>query len=239
MPENASGTNRPPLRQAARVKDWDALLKSPLAGEAQSIIVGAITEWGITYGGLRTKGLTRDELRRKAIEIFLRNKNKRVLISIDHSDALTLYADTFVREQHFELAVVMQATWLEHVLNKIVVVYGTRRKLSREEIVQMIREANFRAKVGWVFRLLRAPSIPSEHLKVMNRLAEARNEFVHYKWKGRAFGEDDCHYEEILSEFVATRRFMERYVRKYLHKNYKREKGSRATAPYSSPQSAS
>ena len=214
-------------------------LEKPPGQGAQSIIVGAITEWGITHGGLRTGGLTRDELRRKAIEIFLRNKNKRLLISIDHSDTLSLYADTFVREKHFELAVVMQATWLEHVLNKIVDVYGTRRKLSREEIVQMIREANFRAKVGWVLKLLRAPSIPSEHLKVMNRLAEARNEFVHYKWKGLAIGQGDCHYEEVLAEFVATRRFMERYVRKYLHRNYERGKGSRTTAPDSSPQSAS
>jgi hypothetical protein len=203
---------------------WEEYKKSPEFRRAQLLIVDGITQYAVTYGLLRTRGLSRNELRKKAVETFLKAKNRKVLFTMDHSETLALYAEDFANQGHFELAVLMQATWLEHGLNHIVEVYGKRRKLTETEVVQIIRDVNFRGKITWLLRLLKAPAIPPEHMQAMTSLLEARNEFAHYKWKGSAslYGADD-HYKKVLAEFKPTVQFLERYIKKHVKKNYEKE----------------
>jgi coproporphyrinogen III oxidase len=203
---------------------WEDYRKSPEFRRAQLVFVDGITQFAVTYGLLKTKGLARDELRKKAVGAFLKAKNKKILFTMDHSDTLTSYTQDFVKRGHFEAAVLMQATWLEHGLNQIVQVYGKRHKLTEQEVVQVIREVNFRGKIGWLFKLLKAPAIPEEHVRAMTKLIEARNEFAHYKWKGsESLYDAGLHYKEVLTGFSPTVRFLERYIKKHIRRNYEKE----------------
>jgi coproporphyrinogen III oxidase len=190
--------------------------------ELQWLAVDMITREAIASGRLKPRGLAPIELQRIAVKEFLSTKNKKLLFAIDHCDNIRLWASKFEAEGEYALAVLMEATWLEHAINQIVEIYGNRRKLSPGEIVQIIRETNFRGKVGWLPRLLRAPRIPATHANAMNKLLDVRNEFVHYKWKG----EEDPdrtkkRYAEALTQFAVTRRFVQRYLTKHVYKNYK------------------
>lgn len=105
-------------------------------------------------------------------------------VVLDFQSRLLATAQDLAQRPHPIEAVILYATWCEHWLNATLITAGLDRGLQEEEVVQMVRDANLRAKLGWLWRTLQLPEFP-EHLRnAVIALSEVRNEHVHYKWKG-------------------------------------------------------
>ena len=60
---------------------------------------------------------------------------------------------------------------------------GKRKKFTDQEITSIIRDTQFRAKSTWLLHVLGLKPISDMHLRRMQTIVDARNSFVHYKWK--------------------------------------------------------
>ena len=78
--------------------------------------------------------------------------------------------------------IILFATWIEGWVNEMVMHAATRKGLASEE-VKALFSLNVRNKIIGLWPLLELPQFPSELLKKINRVTEARNAEVHYKWK--------------------------------------------------------
>ena len=81
-------------------------------------------------------------------------------------------------------SLILYATWFEHTLNIVCIRQGLLRGLNSDQVDSMVRRAPLESKLGWLTQILGLPAFDSEHTKRVLRLAEVRNEFVHYKWRG-------------------------------------------------------
>jgi hypothetical protein len=148
----------------------------------RQIIEGLILE-----GHINPRGKSEEELREEVVEFVEKNiaQNHSFAVSgaINHTPIILRRARDFARGGELQISCLFYATWFEHWLNHLVAVGGRRKKLSQQEIVQIVREVQFRGKSTWLLRLLELKPINEGHLKKINDLLEARNSYVHYKWK--------------------------------------------------------
>lgn len=141
---------------------------------------------------------------------------------IDHTRDLLQSARKFKRRHEHEQALLMYATWAEHWINSLIATASQRSKLSQEDLECMIRETSFRGKLTWLLRLLRLRPISQKHLSVTLRLAELRNGFVHYKWRGKsesAKAQQDTELAATIVQFEKTIRYLLRYETRHVLRN--------------------
>jgi hypothetical protein len=103
-------------------------------------------------------------------------------VVIDHTPKLLSLARQFRRDGKLELSVLMYATWVEHNLNLILRDLAYNASVEDKYILSMIKESSSRAKATWLLGLLGGKSLPPKALVRMQKLSDARNAFVHYKW---------------------------------------------------------
>jgi hypothetical protein len=111
--------------------------------------------------------------------------NEQLQVVIDYQPRLLYSARNLSRRPHPIESVILYATWTEHWVNAILLTTALKRGTSEKDAVQMVRDATFRAKLGWLWMMLGLPPIPEPHLSRVQLLADIRNEHVHYKWKGQ------------------------------------------------------
>lgn len=105
--------------------------------------------------------------------------------AIDYRGTLLGEARKSAQDGHYELAVTLYAIWAEHFVNGILV-RGFERLGHGEEIsVPLIKELRLPTKASALWMMVGLPVLNPESLKLMNRIIEFRNMFVHYKWQAR------------------------------------------------------
>jgi hypothetical protein len=117
-----------------------------------------------------------------AESLLTRLKSARLLFTVDHTSSLRRLASQFEDEGNVGLATMLYATWAEHVLNHLVSIGLARQGKPDTLVKEVIREVSFGAKVSWLLVILGFTAIPKSHADRLRRLAELRNQFVHYKW---------------------------------------------------------
>jgi hypothetical protein len=125
-----------------------------------------------------------------------------IFVGIDHQATLAAEAARYHEAGKHELAVMLYATLIEHRLNGLILLGARRQGLEDEDGKRIIREANLRAKMTWVWQLLFGETIPDVLVGRINRLAEKRNSFVHYKWQvsdADSYAKDE-EFEQISRE---------------------------------------
>jgi hypothetical protein len=110
---------------------------------------------------------------------------------LDHTDDLLRLARVSMRESKWNFAVLLYATYFEHVVNSFLFSQANRRRLTKATLTQMIREVNFAGKTGWLLEVLGMKPLNPRHRQRLIKLSEIRNGFVHYKWLPRVDGELD------------------------------------------------
>jgi hypothetical protein len=100
-------------------------------------------------------------------------------------------ARTADKEQDFSFAVVAYATWLEHQINKFIASFGRRQNLSNKLVEGLIRHTGTVEKFVWLHLALGCKPPREVRLNRIRRLIEARNQYVHYKWKPEPENEDE------------------------------------------------
>jgi hypothetical protein len=184
----------------------------------------------IEAGTIDPRGKSTDDLHKevfKYLDELLTNPNVRLFQIIDHTPTLLTEARKYARIEEHHISCLFYAVWFEHWLNNMISTAGRRKGLSQEELIQILREVQFRGKSTWLLRVLGLKPINDAHLKRMQNIIEMRNGFVHYKWK--AIDIDDVSWEkdkevliELLSKVEKTVAYLQRLANRQIYYGKKR-----------------
>jgi hypothetical protein len=104
------------------------------------------------------------------------------LWSSNHQPDLSEQAEKFLEERKFEFATLFYATWIEHWLNRIIMLRAVGSGMNEELATALIRSSRTEIKMGRIWTALGAPRFPKDIARRVTRVMEVRNGFVHYKW---------------------------------------------------------
>jgi hypothetical protein len=192
--------------------------KLPTAADERklrSALLQAFLRTAVAEGKIDPRGKTEEQLRGEYGAYFksMLAPGVTFAFTIDHRRSLLEQARSFSRDDEHQLACLVYATWVEHWLNSAIAHQAKRKGLEEGDVVTIIREASVRAKVSWLPKVLGLKPIAKHHVAAITKLTEARNAFVHYKWKMVNVEEDD----PLTIGTVAALKFFEKTVR-YLHR---------------------
>lgn len=139
----------------------------------------------------------------------------QILVSSDYTHSLLAQAEDFVGEEKLDFAVMFYATWAEHWANQVISIILSRRDFGENMISEVIREASFKGKITWLIALLDIPEIPDVHVNTLQRLAEIRNGYVHYKWKFQpieTLKDKESEVKKLVGEVEQTVKYLQEYL---------------------------
>ncbi len=187
-----------------------------IVDEFGEVLTVGFVEQAVEDGRLDPHGKTDAELAKEINRLFHSAHGSAATFRflIDHRPNLLKEARRYMALEQLELACLMYATWCEHWLNRMIAVLCTRKGFSSQQITAIIRAIPFHGKATWLLPLLGTTSLHERHSSAMLRLAEQRNAYAHYKWRGPQL---DTAYEEILAlkEFLGTFERTVTYLRQY------------------------
>jgi hypothetical protein len=184
---------------------------------ASRLLFQRVLEEAMREGRIDPTGKSDKELEAEFLGLLQRAgaPDSEFSLILDHTKELLAEARAYRKAGRNELATVLYATWAEHFLNDLVVTGAKRKGLSEDDGVQMVRGLSYRSKVAWVPKLLGFRSIAASHQTALLKLGELRNQYVHYKWRGRpADFEGDDEYEKVVADFEKTVAYLARYERR-------------------------
>ena len=106
-----------------------------------------------------------------------------ISITLDYQRGLLAEARRFRDDGPARYAVVFYATWIEHWFNSMFAWKAESLALPRDDIDRLMRQSIV-DKAGLLWRLCFLEAFPDDLKKSVLRIAEQRNKFVHYKWRG-------------------------------------------------------
>ncbi|MER0447278.1 hypothetical protein ABR738_22470 [Streptomyces sp. Edi4] len=121
-------------------------------------------------------------------------KASQVQWSGNHERELKNQGDKFLDEGKHEFAILFYATWIEHWLNRIILLRATGKGTHPELATALIRSSRIELKMGRIWTSLDNPRFPKELARQITRVMESRNAFVHYKWPSE---DEETHRESI------------------------------------------
>ena len=101
---------------------------------------------------------------------------------IDHTPDLLFRARQSRKEKNFSMSVLMYATWVEHTLNMMILNLAVKKLMLKSHFNTMIKEASIRSKSTWLLPLLGGKTLSPITITRIQKLADSRNAFIHYKW---------------------------------------------------------
>jgi hypothetical protein len=135
-------------------------------------------------------------------------------VVLDYRDSIARQARELASEKRPLASLILYATWIEHWFNAVLATSVIARGSTDQDAVHLVRDAPFRAKVGWLLKLCGLPDLEAERRKAILDLTDLRNAFVHYKWVGRT-PEDLEKEENRLREIVNAAHDLLEYLRSY------------------------
>jgi hypothetical protein len=105
------------------------------------------------------------------------------LSTTDHRSTLFDEARKAAEDAHYELAITLYAVWLEHFINGTLKLAFHRLGHGEDISVPLIKELRLATKVTVLWKIAGLPDIDQDSLRLINRVIELRNAFVHYKWQ--------------------------------------------------------
>jgi hypothetical protein len=87
------------------------------------------------------------------------------------------------KDERYEVAILLYATFFEHRINGIIDTLVRQKRLRAQVAVDLIRRMNIQQKLTSVLELLGAPPFGKAETDSIDGIMNRRNEFAHYKWK--------------------------------------------------------
>ncbi len=173
-------------------------------------------------GVLGDDDLNNTDVFREKLHAYAKNL-KIVAIGADRTDELLKTASEFADIEQLDLAILLYATYFEHVLNSIISEVLRANKVSNKSKNELLRAASIGGKCGWVLEVLGLPVFNKNHAKFIVGLAEERNSFVHYKWNLTWDMVDDSSNKkkEMINSAKKTATYVKQYTAKVLFKGKK------------------
>lgn len=129
-----------------------------------------------------------------------------------HQAELLHLARKFRLDSQREYAILMYATWIEHTLNLVLQELAKTRSIGEAHIQAFLREGSVRAKSSWLFVLLGKQPPSHRIVSRIQRLADSRNSFIHYRWN-RLSRQIQADLESVLNDAEPAVRGLQRIVR--------------------------
>ena len=162
-----------------------------------------------------------NEFWKKFKKIYQKTEFKYV---IDHSERLVNSARLFIESNNFNEAKIFYATYFEHKLNEIINEICIRKSIEKKQINEIIRKINLNGKLTWLPLLLGIPKISTKHINVIQKLAEDRNAFIHYKYNSISdvsIENKKEKQEKDIREIEKTITYFKKYTSRILFNNEK------------------
>jgi hypothetical protein len=161
----------------------DAEFRERAIKKRAPILVRNVIDGAIAHGAVDPKGKTGIQILQEVLGRVNDPKWKgKLRFAIDHTDTLRRLASEMGDAGHTEIQGLLLATWVEHVLNELVSAGAARKGLADATIRQIIRDVPLSAKLGWLLPLLGLGALSPTRVPALLKLADIRNQFVHYKW---------------------------------------------------------
>lgn len=127
---------------------------------------------------LNDKLVLRDKLRE-----YLNKNELDIQIVVDHRKTLLSVAEREFNAGHSEFSIALFATYIEHSINRLIHIECERKKIDNKTCTEIIKSVNIIGKCTWLLKLLGLPPLKQEYLKIIIKITEERNSYIHYKWK--------------------------------------------------------
>ena len=186
---------------------------------AESIITSLFTDGLLTPDDLT---LSREDFSNKIMTIV---GSSELSVTVDHRDKILIEADTFFKRKEYELSKIMYAMFFEHSLNGLISNYCSRKRFDEKTKVDIIRSVDLQGKLSWLLKILGFPIFNDAHRKIIKKLSDERNSFIHYKWKPEASELKTPLTNDIIEEFKSIKKatiYMKKYEAKILFNNKKK-----------------
>lgn len=171
--------------------------------------------------------ITEEDLKDKDV---LKAKLKEVIdkvdfkIVIEYKDDLIKNARFYRLKNDFNNSNLFYAMFFEHSLNELIINFCSKNEIDKKTANDIIKSTSIAAKMTWLPRLLKLPNINDKHRKVIMRVAEDRNAYVHYKYPYDSDNDTDDQDEKIEIQFVEIEKtvtYFKRYTSKIRFNNKK------------------
>ncbi|MNQ64872.1 hypothetical protein D3C85_793120 [compost metagenome] len=156
--------------------------------------------------------------------------NMEFEIVVDHRETLIRIAEAENKNGHFQFAIAIYATFIEHTLNRIVHLACESKKIDKKVQTEIIRSVNIIGKCTWLIKLLDLPAIRQEYIKTILTVSDERNSYIHYKWKAETDNdkipdlENEKNVEnEKLKKIKSLLRYLKNYETKLEFKGKKKQ----------------
>jgi hypothetical protein len=182
-------------------------------------LASCIADQFIADGDIRPKGKSTRQVALQALKLMRKRLDEGRVPSLFPRFDLDILdaAKKFRSKGKYREACLFYATWFEHRVNFIV----TRQRfaLTDAESQQMVREVSLIGKLAWLLPALGFKRVAAAHLKTLRQLVEARNAFVHFKYKYNSDHEDeeDKRLKSLLKKVERARISFEAYEKKQLY----------------------
>jgi hypothetical protein len=153
-------------------------------------LVRCIVESLIEQGDIDPRNKTTEQIFQE-LRTFAANNKVEWKSIIDHTPDWLKKARAAYKEEDLSFAVVAYATWLEHQINRLVDSFGKRQAIPHKLVEGLIRHTGTVEKYIWLHIALGCKPPKEVRLNRIRRLIEARNQYVHYKWKPEPENEDE------------------------------------------------
>jgi hypothetical protein len=144
----------------------------------------------------------------------------QILPVVDHTDAwLRKARDPKLAGGGF--SIICYATWAEHMLNKMVSLLCKRRKVSASLCDSLIRHTRTSEKFVWLSLILTSRPPSKTQLNRLQRIAQTRNQYLHYKWKPVSWKSDPT-LENLTRDAERLVTILRRFLNLHFYSGHRR-----------------
>lgn len=117
------------------------------------------------------------------LEKSFTKKDEDFYYRIIHCDTLLKEANRYSKEEEFDLAYIFYATYFEHLINDILIIWAIRNEVSYDTLKELFSRFRIKDKFTWLLEILKLPTFSEKYRKIIEKVSERRNSFIHYKYK--------------------------------------------------------
>lgn len=179
-------------------------------------------------GELTTKDFEDEKsLYKKVLKI---NENVNYKVVIDHKTDIIETAREFLGRKNYNYAKLLYATYFEHEINELILELSLLKGLDKKTINEIIKSVNIIGKYSWLITILGAPKFSDKHKKIIQKVSEERNAFVHYKYnpleesidKIKNSNQKQIRLNEDFKKIESTITYLKRFKSRILYKGNKK-----------------
>jgi hypothetical protein len=172
----------------------------------------------IEDGTIDPRGKTESQIFRELAFVV---RETELAFVVDHTKDWLRKARAANSDGDAQFSIICYATWAEHMLNKMVSLLCSRHKVGDAARQAVIRHTGTAEKFIWLSLALSSKAPPAAQINRLRRVSEARNQYLHYKWKPDP-EKGDRTLEELTREGERLISTIRHFLNKHFYRGHRR-----------------